>query len=539
MVSIKVYKEKYAGVFGGLGFHNNEALLYPIIEKEHFDQILCKCYREIAPGFMRTFGGYDDWSKESMDAFAAYYHRMQRITDTPIYLTAAMGKVIYTDEDLRLYCDRVADNLLYLKKEKDVGHIRYYCFSNELSCGTHHVLKNDLPRLKWYHQGLYSAFVRKMLDVGLLATDGTGYPEWPTAEWALENMHDITEDLSLHIYERQHDIYDLSFYDFFYDKCKEICDLAIRKGGRRLLLTEFGIQDGSGTHLQFGNGVIRDLCRYYEDPEKEAYCALMLAEMIFAAINAGVFAMAYWSYTDYPSPYSCAYSAKDGFAKAWGSCERFVSTTTDTKYNKFGVFKWEDDGDHSARSHYWCLAPLMKLFKRNSYVLNMENSDPMLRMCGVMNRDGSVSLGIVNRSKEEASIQLDTQLFTKGIRVYEYDSKNVPANPFGDIQAASATLEPQNASYILKPESVTFFTTDYIEKAAPVVAENLALQGGILTWSPVADPEHCYYRVYASHTPDFSPNSGNQIASTVATDLPVTNNSLYYKVLSVDNSGNV
>ena len=60
MISLKITKHRYTQIFGGMGFNNMEALMYPAIEKEHFDQILCKCYHEIAPGFMRTFSGYVD-----------------------------------------------------------------------------------------------------------------------------------------------------------------------------------------------------------------------------------------------------------------------------------------------------------------------------------------------------------------------------------------------------------------------------------------------------------------------------------------------
>lgn len=76
-IGIKITKDKYPHTFGGIGFHNNEAMLYPIIEKEYFNQLLGKCYREIAPGFMRTFGGYDDWTRQAMDSFCEYYERMQ------------------------------------------------------------------------------------------------------------------------------------------------------------------------------------------------------------------------------------------------------------------------------------------------------------------------------------------------------------------------------------------------------------------------------------------------------------------------------
>lgn len=537
METIKIYKDKYPPIFGGIGFHNNEAMLYPIIEKEHFEQLLCKCYREISPGFMRTNAGYDDWTKESMDALAEYYEQMQKVTDTPMYLAGAKGKVHFTDEEIELYCERVADNLLYLKNEKNIKHLRYYCYSNEMSSGSWGDLMNDLPKFKKYHEYLYRAFQKRKLDIGLLATDASGYENWNTADWAMEHMKCITEDYSLHIYERKHDIYDLDFYEFFYSKCIEYTLKAIKNDNKRLLLTEFGIQKGS--QLSFGGGVTIDVCKYHEDAAECAYSALMLAEMAFAAINAGVFALSYWSYTDYPDPYSCAYSSKDGYSKQWGICERFVSGTTDAKYNKWGMFRWEDDGDHSVKPHYWCLAPLMKLFKRNSKVLSIDLNDKNLRACGILNRDGSVSIGIVNRNKNSVEISLDSTLFKKDIRVYEYDPRNVPSNEFGDIQNYSTVLDNESPKFTLKPESVTFFTSDYEEKTSSVYADGITVKDNTVSWSGVKDINHCYYRIYASDDPDFIPSCENQIASTIGTDIPVSDTKLHYKVLSVDKYGNV
>ena len=75
--------------------------------------------------------------------------------------------------------------------------------------------------------------------------------------------------------------------------------------------------------------------------------------MAFSAINAGVFALAFWSYVDLPDPFSCAYSEKDGYAKAWGECEKYIAGgTTDIRYNKWGMLRWEDNGDYSAREIY-------------------------------------------------------------------------------------------------------------------------------------------------------------------------------------------
>ena len=539
MQTVTVTKSRYPQIFGGLGFNNIEALMYPAIEKEHFDQLLCKCYREVAPGFMRTFAGYADQTKESMDAFAEYYERMQKVTDTPIFVTTTRAKVNFSEEEMERYCEKVADKLAYMKQEKGIRHLRYYCFSGEMSEGDWGSLMNDLPRFKHYHELLYRAFQKRDLDIGLLATESTGYHTWDTMDWALRNMSSITEDYSLHIYDNAHKLDDLTFYDFFYAKCNEQVMKAIKNNGKRLLLTEMGIQDGV-PGLTFGNGSVADVCRFYEKPETCALSALMLAEMTFAAINAGIFAIAYWSYADLPDPYSCAYSEKPGFAKAWGECERFVLPgTTDIRYNKWGSFRWEDDGNYTPKEVWWGIGPMVKLFKRNSKVLTIDTADKNLRCCGILNRDGSVSMGVVNRSAEPSQIRLSSDLFRKNIRVYEFDPANVPYNRFGDLQDVSGVLDAGDAAYTLKPNSITFFTTDYQEKAVPVSPESITVADRKLIWTSVDDPNHCYYRVYAGQTPDFCPGPENQIASTVACDLPVEDDSLHYRVLSVDQWGNV
>ena len=141
--------------------------------------------------------------------------------------------------------------------------------------------------------------------------------------------------------------------------------------------------------------------------------------------------------------------------------------------------------------------------------------------------------------KEQTEIKLDSSLFRKKIRVYEYDPRNVPMNKFSDIQDYTVLLDENNPVYTLKPESVTFFTTDYEEKTESVYAEDVTVSNGVLSWVEVTDKNHVYYRVYASDTEDFTPSKENQIASTVGTDIKISDNSLYYKVLSVDKYGNV
>ena len=106
-----------------------------------------------------------------------------------------------------------------------------------------------------------------------------------------------------------------------------------------------------------------------------------------------------------------------------------------------------------------------------------------------------------------------------------------------------------NVEYTLLPESLTVLTTDYKTRARAIYAKKVTRKGNLLTWQPVEDEEHCYYRVYRGKTPDFKPSLKNQIASTVDTTLDFSARYLddaailnvecdYYKVLSVDRSGN-
>ncbi|MBO7214032.1 MAG: hypothetical protein J6V66_00895 [Clostridia bacterium] len=539
MQSVKITKHEFAHTFGGAGFHNNDATMFHVIDGEHFNQYICKCYREVSPGFMRTFAGFSDWTKEAMDEFALYYENMQKWTDTPIYLTPGMGKLHFSDEEIKEYGEAVAKRLDYLYNEKNVKHIRYYCFSNEMSQVMWGVLLNNLPLFKKYHESLFSAFQKRNLPIGLLATDASGYGAWSTVEWAMNNMSAISEDFCLHIYEQTHDIYSLDFYDFFYQKCKEVVDKSIACFGKRFILGEVGVQKNAG-QITFNKSAVVDTCRYFANKHEEAYLGLMLTEMAFSAINSGVFAIAYWSYVDHPDPYSCAYSTSDDeYARKWGEAERFFSTTADTKYNKWGFLKWDDENkDYGARAHYWCIGLLTKFFKRNSKVLDIEVADKNVRACGIMNRDKSVSIGIVNRNKTATKISLDTNLFNKEIRVYEYDPYNVPYNKFADMQSYSAIISKDKPTYTLKPESVTYFTTDYIVKNKSVYADGVTVENGVISWNDVKDKNHCYYRVFTSSKEDFIPCVENQIASTVATKLKTNKAKKYVKILSVDKSGN-
>lgn len=557
MEVVHVIRGEYPGLFGGVGYHNNDAMLYHLIDRDFFWETVCKCYREISPGFMRTFAGFYNWTKKAMDNFAEYYELMQKWTDTPMYLTVPTCPLHFSDEEITEYCEQVADRLAYLYYEKDVKHIRYYCLSNEMTRMHWGNLMEDLPTFKKYHEAFYRAFQKRNLPIGLLATDASEYENWKTVDWAMDNMDEITDDACVHIYERQHDPHDPEFYGFFYDKCREIVQRCITNR-KRVILGECGVQklpevrlndSPESAQMSYLKGVIVDTCRYYNIPEEAAYIGLMLTEMSFAAINAGVYAIAYWTFIDCPDPYTCRYSSREGFSQTWGEYEAFITSSMRTKYNKWGSFKWEDDGNHDPRPHYWAMAPLMKFFGRNKKVFDSYCNDPLLRSCAVADRfDGSVTVGIVNRHTEPTEITLDTSLFRKPIRVYEYDPADVPFNTFGDMQDYSAVLDPVSPVYTLRPESVTYFTTDYITKDAPVYADNVHEQDGELIWDRTDAPNHCYYRIYKGTCSDFVPGRDNQIGSTAAEFFTLKDDAslssadgkgIYYKVLSVDTSGNV
>ena len=553
MGEIKITKGKFPTYFGGFGFHNNEAGFYPLIEREHFNQKICKCYREISPGFMRTFGGYSDWTKEHMDAFAEYYEKMQKWTDTPIYLACAKGKYHFSDDERRQYAKDVANNLDYLINEKNVKQIRYYCFSNEMSMNDWGGLLKDLPLFKKYHEMLFQAFQNRKLRIGLLATDASDINNWNTLDYAIQNMSRITEDFCLHTYLDSYDAAALDFYEKFYKLCYDTVVKCCRCDGKRFILGEYGIKRSDS--YEHYNGVIKDVNTFvYAD--EGAYGALLYAEAALAAINAGVYAMAMWTYIDYPDPYSCHYAEHDEYAKKWAMCEPFISETQDVKYNKYGLMKWEDDGDYSVREMYWCLGLISKYCKRNAKVLDIDNNDPLVRITALLNRDGSISVAVVNRHTEKTPIKLNINLKhiekQQPMRVYEYDSHNVCMNEFGDLQSASATIQFKNTSeieYELLPESLTVFTTDYKNREKEVYAKKVVRKGRWLKWKEVEDEYHCYYRVYRGTTPDFKPSFKNQIASTIDTSLDFEARYLddaailnvkgdYYKVLSVDKSGN-
>lgn len=523
MNTLTITRPQWPAVFGGMGFHNSEIGTYRLMDKRHFDELVCKCYRELSPGFMRCFAGYDDWTKEAMDDFADCYEQMQKWTDTPIYMAAGRGKLHFSEEEMERYCENVADRLQYLIEERGVKHLAYYCFSNEMCQVSWGKLLKDLPLFKRYHEMLFRAFQNRGLHIGLLATDAS--MDWSSIDWAIENMDQITKDYCGHYYEHDDDLDDLDYYQGWYERCHEYVMKAVKKE-KRFILGEYGLTTGG--NLNHYDGSIRDVSTYLYDG-RAAHSCLKHAEMIAGAVNAGVFALAHWTFVDYPDP-MCGPSFRDEYSAKWTAYEPFGGGRFTIGYNKWGLLKWEEDGDHSPREHYWCVGMIAKYLKRNSRILHVESSNPLIRACAVQNRDKSVSAVIINRSRQAETLRVSLPA-AKPLRVYEYDTHNPPYNRFGDLAdpVAVVPVTDGSATVELKPESVYVLTSDYIEKAAPVEAEVIGVEDGVLRWLPVEDIHHCYYRVF---------DEEGQVASTVATECDAQNGKSY-RVFSVDMSGNV
>ena len=148
----------------------------------------------------------------------------------------------------------------------------------------------------------------------------------------------------------------------------------------------------------------------------------------------------------------------------------------------------------------------------------------------------SISLAVrlcnINKISKKCAKTIDIELEHKTdapLRRYDYEAENIPFNKFCDLQKSSGLVDASSGRFSLEvgPESVTFLTTDYVDRM-PSDIKDVAFDGNYVTWSPCADEEHCYYRVY---------KDGEQIASTV--DVKVKGiESGKYEVYSVDKYGN-
>ncbi len=534
---ITITKPRLRWLFGGVGFHNSEATMTPIMSEKFKNEVVLKTFREISPTYSRVFAGYADWTKEAMDAFADYYDETFRDAGTLLYLVPGRLPYITDDFDIDAYSEKVAANLEYIIKERGCTKIRYYCVTNELSVGnTYAYLADKLDLFKELHEGLYKAFKRHGLDIGLMATDCSGDQNFGQIDWAAENMDEVTECYCAHLYSNKYLPGDVRSYKYYTDVFSPPVMTAHKKE-KRFVLGEYGLT----VQNRFDKFPMRNDVSYPVDmPETDSIYAISLAEMAIAAINCGCLAAVMWTLYDYPDPF-IRENGDTPEEKARYDVARFSGHGLDIRYNKNGIIKWcDDEDDYGARASLYTMGYMAKLFKKGSRVLCSDWDDEYIRCCGVTNSDGSVSVAIINLSDkaEEVKLNLDFDI-PKAMRRYEYLADNVPFNKFNDLQDFSSvvSLKKGENTLVLEAKSVTFLTTDY-EDRTPSEIKNVRFKSGVLTWDKCEDSEHVYYRVYASDKKEFEPGTDTQIASTVAESITPENKHRYFKVVSVDKWGN-
>ena len=535
--TVTVDKPMVRWLFGGFGFQHSEANFEELMSDEFREQRVLKTFAELSPTFGRVYTGFAGQSTAQMDRFAKYYHKTFAKAGTILY--AVPGALTYRAEDTTVvrpagYAEKVAQSLDYLIKEKDCRKIRYYCLSNELMTANRwnwFSTNGQMPLFKDWTVPLYNSFKKHNLDLLLVGSDISDLERFEKVQnWTAENMDEWLGAYVTHWYVYGEKVNDLSLWGKYREYFRRNVAIATGKA-KRYILGEFGFCPVWGK-----KGVmVDDLGPAFRQPETAAEVALCKCELGLAAMNEGAYGCISWSFTDYPDPFCCedGHSDKERAAYEAGLC----AYTPDLKYNKWGLFHWNDiDRDYSAAPELYCLGYMAKLFRKNASVLVCSPSDSLLRAGAVINPDRTFSIAIINRGAEQ-TVTVDCSswaggidTFSKSLRRYVYDSTNPPYNEFNDLQPHTdkLTAEAGKVKLTLPAKSMTFLTTDYIERSTPAVT-GIRVRDGVLRWNEVKDGNHCYYRVY---------RDGKQIASTVATELKLKSAGGKYEVRSIDKWGN-
>ncbi len=511
-------------LWGGFGFHDSEATMTPLMTDEFRDRRVLKSFREISPTYSRLFAGYANWTKEAMDRFADYYDATFRPAGTTLYVVPGRMPALTEDFDADAYAEAVATRLEYLVKERKCAKIRYYTATNELSVGsTYCWFGSHWELYVKVMKALHRAFRRHGLDIGLMASDASGPENRETIDWAIRDLNEQTEVYCWHRYM----VYRPELYGKLHAtllNCVRRC-LATEK---RLSLGEWG----ASAEKEWLGRMINDGCTGFNYEGAAANLGAMArAEIGLCAMNAGCVNAASWTFCDYPDPFL----REDGDTaeeKARYDVARFSGHGLDVRYNKCGLFRWDDENrDYSSYPDLYTMGYLVKLFRKGSRVLPWTSDDDALRAGGVTNPDGSASFVVTNwGGAKDVTLEIP-HLLDKTLRIYEYDSANPPFNAFNDLQSPKGTVAATDgkATVSVPARSMTFLTTDYRDRTPSAVAD-VHVEDGVLRWTASADPEHCYYRVF---------EDGRQIASTVATSLPVpATDATGFRVVSVDKWGN-
>lgn len=505
--------------FGGVGFHVFDHVHKG--SKWHYEQIFAKRWRELNPSFVRL-NDDPEWNSNRLDSISKYL-RVMKETSTEMYFTSWNTSAIKKSSDEKEYVRHEVDNLEYLKKNLGFSKINYYCMANELSLDRWASMVNDLDYFKKIQTLFYKEIESRNLGIKLLATDASPIVNWPTIEWASENMDDITGVYGGHHYINDYDLFDNSFYSFFLSRMKWGAGIAKNKN-KRFIVGEFGAKQNSNTI----DSVMHDACIYNNTP-LENYFGIQVAEAIIAMINGGVYACGYWTFSDFPSSYRGKY------------------------INKWGLFRWEAD-NYTTKPAYYCLGLITKFFRGPAEVYETISTDSLIRIAAVRNlENGSISIAMINRNEKTRILHLkiDDSGNDLMFRKYVYNPADVPFNYFGDLQQFTKTIPVNNKSIsdTLPPLSLTVFTTNY-DNDPPAKVNGVKVEykkignrdRAVITWEPNKEKDLCYYRIYRSEKPDVEITERRQIVSTISNtyiDQSVHNlPHYYYRVIAVDKSGN-
>lgn len=507
--------------FGGVGFHAQMALESGT--QDFQDQVLAKRWRELSPRFARIFhtwaaGQPGRRDPKVLDALARQMVMMKEAAGTEIYLTTGDLKDTSSDEGLRSYASAVADDLQYLQNA-GASNLKWYCCTNELSLVEWADMHHDLPRYRSYHAAIADEIKRRSLGIKLLATDASPVEYWGTIKWASENMDDITGIYGGHHYINEHAPDNLEFYPWFLGRCQWAVGLAQARG-KDFILGEFG----PAQYFDLKYGIRWDACKYFDTP-LEGLAGLQLAEAALAAINAGVYAMGYWTFNDYPD------------------------RPEEHGINHWGVFKWLTNGA-TPRAPYYSYGLLTKFFRGPGTVFQVQGGEDLIRVAALQHDDGNTwSIAVLNRQPQAArvSIRLGDLKSSAAFRKYVYDPRHVPVTEDGDLQEPEGKVTPDGGKLADAVEGGTLaiYTTAF-DDAPPAAVTGLEVKriqdtrlsgatasANRLRWTPSAEPDLCYYRIY---------HDGVRIGSTAVTEYidsgPTQHQKGPYAVVAVDRSGN-
>jgi hypothetical protein len=493
--------------FGGPGFQAE--MFLDTATPEFFDQVLAKRWRELNPRFARLMLHRERFpDAKPLERLAQQILFLKQAAGTEVYLTGGLRDAP-EGEPRKAWAKSVADELDYLLKA-GASNVKWHCVTNELSLHGWASLRKDMSTFRAYEQALFDELRARRLPIQVLATDASPIGNWNTIEWAANNMDEITGVYGGHHYINEFAPDDPAFYDTFREKCAWAAGLA-RAKGKDFIIGEFGPRQ----YMQVRWGARWDAAEAFGTPA-EPMAGLQVAEAVVAAINAGVYAMGYWTFCDYPD-------------------DRGASRGV----NHWGLFQWMS-GDAATRAPYYAYGLMTKFFRGPAAVYRVAVTDAAVRVAAIRNEEsGTWSLAVVNRRNESVPVSMvlpeDSR---KAFRKYVYDPAHVPSTEDGDLQDPAGKITAKGGRFTdtIAPESLAVYTTMYDDKPpAPVrgLRANAQRDSTTLEWEPGVEKDLCYYRIYQDNV-----RIGSTTANRFTDAGPRRHRPGDYTVVAVDQSGN-